>query len=131
MVPNVGLCRNMNGENRVMGRWRRESSLDIYQFVLGLFLVMAPWAFAFGYKPARVDATVSGILMLVLSAAALVAFTEWEEWAALALGLWISISPWVLHFPNLPAIKIYVITGVLIFYLAGLELWLMKYGTGS
>ena len=114
-----------------MYRWRRESPLVVYKLLLGAFLLIAPWLFAFAYKPARVDATVSGVLVLFLSVAALYAFAELEEWAALAVGLWIFVSPWVLHFPYAPAIKIHVIIGLLVFYLVGLELWLMKYDAGG
>ena len=34
----------------------------------------------------------------VLAVAAIVAFTEWEEWVNLALGVWVFLAPWVLSF---------------------------------
>jgi hypothetical protein len=106
---------------------RNLSVLDIYKLVLGSFLFLAPWLFAFAYAPARVDAAVSGLLVAGLSVLALVALTDWEEWAALALGLWVLFSPWVLRFPHAAGMKIHVFIGLLVIYLAGLELLLIHY----
>jgi hypothetical protein len=30
---------------------------------------------------------------------ALIAFGDWGEWAALVMGVWLVVSPWVLAFP--------------------------------
>ena len=64
---------------------------------------------------------------MVLSLAALIAFADWEEWAALAMGLWLLASPWVLGFPHAAAMKIHIGVGLVVAYLAGLELWLIHY----
>ena len=106
---------------------RRVSVLDMYKLVLGTFLLLAPWLFAFVYAPARVDAVVSGMLVAALSAIALYCLTDWEEWAALALGLWVLLSPWLLRFPHAAAMKVHIFIGVLVVYLAGLELWLIYF----
>jgi hypothetical protein len=108
---------------------RNLSVLDIYKLVLGIFLFLAPWLFAFAYTPARVDALVSGMLVTALSVLALVALTDWEEWAALALGLWLLLSPWILRFPHAAGMKIHIFIGILVVYLAGLELLLIHYDT--
>jgi SPW repeat len=83
-----------------MLKWRRESALDLYKFILGAFVFVSPWLFAFVYQPARVDAWVSGIAVMVASIAALTVFVSWEEWLGLALGLWMAASPWVLTLPH-------------------------------
>ena len=105
---------------------RQESALDFYKLVLGAFLFVSPWLFAFAYGPARADAWLSGLLLMVVSAAALIAFVDWEEWLALALGAWLIASPWVLGLPH-TATKIHVGAGLVCAYLAGLELWLVHY----
>jgi SPW repeat len=95
-----------------MIKLRREYPLDIYKLLLGLFVFLSPWLFAFPYAPARLDSTVSGGLVVVVSIAALVAFANWKEWTALVLGLWLVVSPWVLGFPNASAMKIHVGAGL-------------------
>jgi membrane protein YdbS with pleckstrin-like domain len=57
------------------------------------------------------------------------AFREWEEWIACALGLWIAVSPWVLGFQHTVAMFINLAVGILIAYLALLQLWLIHYGS--
>ena len=66
--------------------WRKECTLDVYKLVLGAFVIVSPWLFAFTYSPARLDAWGSGLLVMGLSAAAMVAFVDWEEWFALVVG---------------------------------------------
>jgi hypothetical protein len=110
-----------------MLKWRKESILDVYNLALGAFLFLAPWLFAFAYEPARVDSWVTGILVVAVSLAALVAFAEWEVWASLVLGLWMAASPWVLGFPHAAAMKISIGIGLVIAYLAVTELWLIHY----
>jgi hypothetical protein len=43
------------------------------------------------------------------------------------LGLWLIASPWALHFPASAAMKIHIGAGLLLVYVAGLELWLIHY----
>jgi hypothetical protein len=110
-----------------MTKWRSEYSLDIYKLALGAFVLLSPWMFAFAYAPARVESAVIGALVMAVSIAALVAFSDWEEWVVLALGLWLIASPWILGFPVAAAMKIHVGAGLALVYLAGLELWLIHY----
>jgi hypothetical protein len=110
-----------------MDTWRRISVLDIYKLVLGVFLILAPWLFAFAYAPARVDAVMSGMLVAALSFVALFTLMDWEEWATLALGLWILLAPWVLRFPHAAGMRVHLFIGLLVVYLAALELWLIDF----
>ena len=105
----------------------REYVLDIYKLVLGGFVALSPWLFAFRYEAARLESVASGVLIVAISIAALIAFADWEEWAALALGLWLIASPWALGFPVAAAMKIHIGVGLVLVYLAGLELWLIHY----
>jgi predicted MFS family arabinose efflux permease len=105
---------------------RSEWPLDLYKLVLGASLVLSPWLFGFVYKPASLDAWTIGSILVALSVAALLVFNDWKEWAALALGLWLILAPWVLGLPHL-ATKVHVIAGLVCAYLAGLELWLVHF----
>jgi hypothetical protein len=110
-----------------MTKWRRESILDVYNLILGAFLFVSPWLFASAHGVMGQDSWVSGVLIISLSATALIAFAEWEEWGLLILGLWLAVSPWVLGFQNPTAMKINVGLGLVVAYFAALELWLIHY----
>jgi SPW repeat len=104
---------------------RKEYPLDVYKLGLGAFIFLSPRLFAL--TPARVESTISGATVMLLSLAALIAFGNWEEWAALVMGVWLVVSPWVLGFPHAAAMKIHIAAGLMVAYLAGLELWLIHY----
>jgi hypothetical protein len=106
---------------------RRESILDAYNLVLGLFLLLSPWLFAFVHRTASADIWVSAALIVIVSIAAIVAFSEWDEWVNLALGIWLIVSPWVLGFPHTKAMHVSIAAGIAVAYLAFLELWLVRY----
>lgn len=111
-----------------MFRWRKESVLDLYVLALAAFLLASPWLFGFVYEPARLDAWVVGVVLIALSLAALLAFTVWEEWLMVLLGLWMMAAPFVLGFPHAAAMKIHVGVGLVVAYLALIELYLVHYG---
>ena len=68
---------------------RREAVLDVYILILGAMLLLSPWVMALARGPARADAWVSGAVIVMLSAGAILLFTEWEEWIVLACGAWL------------------------------------------
>ena len=78
------------------------------------------------YPAARIDAWVCGLALMMVSSAALVAFVDLEEWSALLVGSWMLASPLALGFPH-TATKVHVAVGLLVAYLASLELWLDHY----
>ena len=106
---------------------RKYAILDAYQLLLAVFLFGSPWLFAFVRGP-DIDDWLNAIIVAAVSFAALVAFREWEEWTNFILGLWISASPWILGFQHTAARNINLAVGLLIAYLAILELWLNHYG---
>jgi hypothetical protein len=69
------------------------------------------------------NAMIGGIIIAVLSIAALAAFTVWEEWINLVVGLWLIVSPWVLHFSGTTAMYVTVVIGALVALLAAIELF--------
>ena len=110
-----------------MRSFRRNAILEVYQLALAIFLFVSPWLFAFAHGGLRVDTWVGAALIAVISLAALIVFRDWEEWIICALGLWIAVSPWALGFQHTRGMFINLLLGVLIAYLAVLELWLTHY----
>jgi hypothetical protein len=115
-------------------RWRRESALDFYTAAFGLFLFVSPWLFAYAHENARLDLWASGAAVAAISIGAIVAFSKWEEWLNLLLGLWLIGSPWVLGFTHTKAMHVSIALGALVAFMATLELWLVnfesRYGSG-
>ena len=111
---------------------RRERFPDWVNLVLAVLLFLSPWAFGFsGEQAAAFDAWACGIVVGVLSIAAIVRFAEWEEWINLALGVWLVVSPWLLGFTALGyALWTNVILGVLIAAVAAWELWTTHHASG-
>jgi hypothetical protein len=108
---------------------RREAVLDLYTLILGAGLLVSPLFLKLTNGHAQADAWVSGGIVVVASLAAVLMFSPWEEWINLALGIWVIVSPWILGFAHTHAMWLNIWVGALITYLAGLELWLIHYGT--
>lgn len=106
-------------------RKRREAVIDLYNLALGALLFASPWLFALSKPAARLDAWIAGGLLIAASLAAVVAFSEWEEWLSLLLGAWLIVSPWALGFAHSHAMHVVVVLGCVVLYLAALELWLV------
>jgi SPW repeat len=107
-----------------MRKWRDESVLDIYNFLLASVLLILPWFLVRASEAARIDLRVSAAAIICLSLAAMVAFSYWEEWANLALGLWLVASPWLLGFAHTRAMHFAIGIGAAVAFLAGIELFL-------
>jgi hypothetical protein len=116
---------------QVMRNPRQNAILEVYQLVLAVFLFVSPWLFAFVHGTLRVDTWVSTALVAVMSFGALIAFRDWKEWINCILGLWIAVSPWVFGFQHTAAMLVNLAIGILIAYLAMLELWLIHNGSSS
>jgi hypothetical protein len=112
---------------KIIMKWRRESALDLYNLLFGLFLFVSPWLFAYASESARVDLWTSGAVIAATSVIAAVAFANWEEWLNLLLGAWLMVSPWALGFMHTRAMHISIGLGAMVAFLAALELWLMNY----
>jgi hypothetical protein len=108
-----------------MKKWRSESVLDLYNLVLAVVLFASPWLFSLTNGTARMIFWVSSVAVVAISLAAIFAYANWEEWANLLFGLWLIVSPWVLGFSNARAMHFAVGIGVMMAFLALLELWLM------
>ena len=103
--------------------------LDLYSLLLAMFLVISPWLFARANGTAAIDLRACGVAIALLSLAAMLAFANWEEWANLLLGLWLTVSPWVLGFAHTRAMHFSIGVGAMVAFLAALELWLVHEAT--
>lgn len=108
-----------------MKKWRRENVLDLYNLVLAALLFASPWLFALTNRRGEMDLWVSGAIIAAISLAAVTAYTNWEEWANLLLGLWLIASPWILGFAHTRAMHFSIGVGVVVAFLSALELWLV------
>jgi SPW repeat len=109
-------------------RRRPEAILDLYNLILGALLFFSPWLFAFAHGAAGSDAWLGGAVIAAVSLAALFVYAEWEEWIALAAGLWIMLSPFVLGFTHTTAMHVMIGIGFVVAFLAALDLWLIHFG---
>ena len=101
-----------------------ESVLDLYNLLLAVVLFSSLWFFAHASRTADLDLRLSAAAIVCLSLAAMIAFSTWEEWVNLALGLWLVASPWLLGFGPSHAMHFAIGIGAAIAFIAGLELWL-------
>jgi len=108
-------------------RWRRETIIDVYQLALGLLLFVSPWLFAYSRSTVRIETWGIGLAVIALSIGAIVAFSEWEEWLNVFLGAWLIAAPWILGFLHTAAMHVSIGVGLVIAYLALLDLWLIHY----
>lgn len=107
-----------------MLKWRSEAVLDIYNLVLALVLFAAPWFLSLTKTATEMDLWISGAAIAVISLGAIAAFTRWDEWVNLFLGLWLIASPWLLGFTHTRAMHVSIGIGVVVAFMAGLELML-------
>jgi SPW repeat len=98
---------------------------DYANFVLGVLLFISPWALGYSdNEMAARTAWTGGLIIGVLSFAAIIKFAEWEEWVNLLVGLAVMASPYVLGFGNvMHAVLAHYVIGVLVVLAAATELW--------
>ncbi len=104
--------------------WSRAKLCDVMNLFLGTILFFSPWLFGLSAGAPRQAASVIGLLIAVLSIAALAAFAVWEEWLNLIAGLWLIVAPWLLGFRDSNAMTIDVVIGTIVAALAAFEIWL-------
>jgi hypothetical protein len=109
-----------------MDDWSNTRLCDVVNLMLGCVLFFSPWLFGLSIGAQWQTASVAGLLIAVLSIAALAAFAVWEEWFILIAGLVLIVSPWLLGFQNSDAMTIDVVIGVAVAALAALEVWLTR-----
>ena len=106
-----------------MNQWVNAKLCDVGNLILGGILFFSPWPFHLPAGAESQNALISGIVIVVLSIAALAAFAVWEEWLNLIVGLWLIVSPWVLKFQGTSGMRIDVVIGIIVAVLAAVEIW--------
>jgi len=113
------------GNIALSNRWQ-----DWLNLILGAWLFISPWVLGFANTATANGATTTtslaagnawifGVIVVLLSIAALVRAQPWEEWLNVAAGVWLFISPWVLRYSHTPnALWNALIVGALVFILA-------------
>jgi hypothetical protein len=107
--------------------WKKDMIADAVNLVIGVGLFLSPWVLGFSAEsPTNWNAWLTGILIAALAVAALAVFGEWQEWVALAAGVWVVLSPWVLQFSaNATATPVHVVAGIVVAAVAALRLWFL------
>lgn len=109
-----------------MEEWCNLRLCDVVNLSLGVVLFFSPWLFDLSGGAPWQTASIVGIIIAVLSIAALAAFAVWEEWLMLAAGLALIVAPWLLGFQDSQAMEIDVGIGVVVAVLAAFEAWLTR-----
>jgi len=79
--------------DRSVKRWQDQLIL-----LLGLWLIVAPWALAYpSGSPQMNNSVASGLIIAVLAAFELYKTYYWAVVVNLLVGIWVAISPWVLR----------------------------------
>jgi uncharacterized membrane protein HdeD (DUF308 family) len=104
---------------------RDDNILNGTTAILGLILLLCPWLLGFETtRSASWTAGTGGLVIAVISAAALTQRAEWHEWVDLAAGLGLVASPWLFGFMDVTtAAVIHVVLGGLVAALAAVEIW--------
>ena len=109
-----------------MDDWSSVRLCDVVNLVLSGLLFFSPWLFDLSSGAQWQTASTVGIIIAVLSIAALAAFAVWEEWFILIAALALIVSPWLLGFQNSDAMTIDVVIGAIVAVLAAFEVWLTR-----
>jgi heme/copper-type cytochrome/quinol oxidase subunit 3 len=97
---------------------------DPVNAVLGVWLILSPWALGFqAERTPMVNAVIIGLLLLAAALGAIFVPRAWEEWTEGVLGLWLAVSPWALQFSGLQSARVAAVaTGIVVIALA---LWVL------
>jgi hypothetical protein len=105
-----------------LSKRRREAVLDLYNILLAAFLFITPWLFGYPREATRLDMWISGAAIAAVACLAIIAYATWQEWMNMLLGAWLIASPWVIGFTHTRAMHFSIGIGVVVAFLAGLEL---------
>ena len=98
---------------------------DMATLFLGFVLMISPWIVSQTTSgDAIANAGIIGFFLILLAGFEMSRLHRWEEVAALLLGLWMIVSPYVLGYEALtPLATVHQATGALVSVLAVLQLW--------
>ncbi len=98
---------------------------DWLNLILAALLFFSPWfmGYADDVMPTR-NAWIVGVALGALALATLSVLAEWEEWVTVVLGLWLIVSPWLLHFAaDTHVMATHVVLGVLVVAASAWAVW--------
>ncbi len=92
---------------------------------MGCLIIISPWiAGGSDLQFAVLNAFVVGLAVISIAGLELSVVQRWEEWIELALGLWLTASPWTLGYDHLSSLTaMHVALGIAVAMLACFELW--------
>lgn len=101
-------------------RWQ-----DWANMALGALLAASPWLLGYtGLEGATINAIIIGLLVFALSALALTLLDGWEAYISGLLGIWATLSPWLIgFFPYDMATFAHIGIGAAIVAIAAYEIW--------
>ncbi len=99
--------------------------LDRVSLSLAALLFFSPWMMGYRDLPIATQAAwISALVVAIVSAAATLHFSEWEEWVNFLAGGWIVAAPWILQFHNFGnAVAAFICIGMIVTTIALSELW--------
>lgn len=109
-----------------MEEWCSLRLCDVANLSLAVVLFFSPWLFGLSSGAPIQTASIVGVIIAVLSIAALAAFALWEEWLNLVAGLALIVAPWLLGFQDSQAVTIFVAIGIAVAALAAFEAFLAR-----
>jgi predicted MFS family arabinose efflux permease len=98
---------------------------DYASLLLGIVVVFSPWiAGQTDHSSAVTSATLTGMLLIVISGLELFRLYRWHEVITLLMGAWLFASPLILQYQQLvPLAPMHIALGSVITILALLEIW--------
>ncbi|NOV16101.1 hypothetical protein E5S70_08380 [Ensifer adhaerens] len=98
---------------------------DWCNLALAVCLFLSPWVIGYSMETVPAwNAWIVGLALAVLAYATLSVFAEWEEWANLALGAWLVVSPWVLGYAvNMIVMWTHAVLGLLVAAVSAWAVW--------
>lgn len=97
---------------------------DPINALVGVALVLSPWALSFSQNPTPTsNAVIGGLVLIAIALGAMIVPRAWEEWAEAVVGLWLIAAPWALKFSaDVQAMRVSCLAGVVVTVLA---LWVL------
>jgi SPW repeat len=102
---------------------------DWIKLGVGAALFVSPWLLQFtDLIDASRSAWITGLVIVILSASALLTLKPWEEWHDVAIGAWMLAAPVILGFTMVPeALGVHLILGAVLILAAGWEIWAVRH----
>jgi hypothetical protein len=94
---------------------------DVASLLLGVWLVLSPFALGFGDAAAWITVVLGGAVVLFAIEGLLIP-SYLEEWGEILIGLALLVAPWAVGYTSAAATSSSMITGVLVIVLAVWEM---------